>query len=50
MGKKHNRISLYEYDGMNILVGAIIQGELSGGGSCRGGGGAIVLGAIVLRG
>ena len=42
LGKRINEISLYAYDGMNILVGAIVQGgvvrgQLSGGGNCPGG-------------
>ena len=35
--KKNNKISLYAYDGMNILVGATVKG-------------AVVWGAIVLGG
>ena len=41
--EKTDEISLYVYHGMNILVGAIVQGrsfqwgQLSGGGNCPGG-------------
>ena len=30
--KRNNEISLYTYDGMNILVGATVQGAVVGGG------------------
>ena len=45
LGKRNNEISLHEYDGMNILRGATVQGGQSsgGGGDCPGGGGGIVL-------
>ena len=39
LGKRNNEISLYAYDGMNIMVGATVQGgsfwgQLSYGGNC----------------
>ena len=36
LGKINNEISLYAYDGMNILVGATVQGGSCLGGNCPG--------------
>ena len=34
LGKRNNEISLYAYDGMDILVGATVQGGQLSGGNC----------------
>ena len=44
LGKRNNEISLYEYNGMNILVGAIVQRGVVRGAVVGGGGGELSLG------